>query len=215
MAKSFWIILQHNSKNSFSINYIEFRIPVIKKLMKEKRIYLTGFMTSGKSTIGPILANVLGMEFYDLDKVIENEEKQTIVEIFEKKGETYFRELEFGILKNLSEREGVVISLGGGTLTNSTNYDLLKSTGKIIYLKVSPNNLYKRLKNKIDRPLFRDLVLGEKNEEDFLERIKELLEKRRVYYEKADLIIETDLQPIGRTVDKIAKRISVMLNEKN
>jgi shikimate kinase len=183
--------------------------------MNEKRIYLTGFMTSGKSTIGPILANVLGMEFFDLDKMIENEEKQTIVEIFEKKGESYFRKLEFRILKNLSEQEGVVISLGGGTLTNRTNYDLLKSTGKIIYLKVSPNNLYKRLKNKIDRPLFRDLVLGEKKEEDFLERIKELLEKRRVYYEKADLIIETDLQPIGRTVDKIAKRISVMLNEKN
>jgi shikimate kinase len=183
--------------------------------MKEKRIYLTGFMTSGKSTIGPILANVLGLEFFDLDKVIESKEKQTIVEIFEKKGEAYFRELEFGILQNLSERAGVVISLGGGTLTNQTNFDLLKSTGKIIYLKVSPNNLYKRLKNKIDRPLFRDLVLGEKNEEDFLEKIKELLEKRRLYYEKADLIIDTDLQPLGRTVDKIAKRISVLINEKD
>ena len=55
--------------------------------MNEKRIYLTGFMTSGKSTLGPILANVLGMEFFDLDKEIEGKEKQTIVEIFEKKGE--------------------------------------------------------------------------------------------------------------------------------
>ena len=71
------------------------------------------------------------------------------------------------------------------------------------------------MKNKIDRPLIRDLVLGEKSEEDFLERIKELLEKRRMYYEKADLIIETDLQPLGKTVDKIAKRISVLFNEKN
>ncbi|MCX6169026.1 MAG: shikimate kinase [Ignavibacteriales bacterium] len=183
--------------------------------MNEKRIYLTGFMTSGKSTIGPILANVLGLEFFDLDKVIENEEKQTIVEIFEKKGEAYFRELEYAILHNLSEREGVVISLGGGTLTSQTNFDFLKSTGKIIYLKVSPNNLYKRLKNKVDRPLFRDLVLSEKNEEVFLEKIKELLEKRRMYYEKADLIIDTDLQPLGKTVDKIAKRISVLINEKD
>jgi len=183
--------------------------------MAEKRIYLTGFMTSGKSTIGPILANVLGMEFFDLDKVIEENEGNSIVEIFEKKGEAYFREIELETLKRLSVREKVVISLGGGTLTDRSNLELLKSTGKIIYLKVSPNNLYKRLKNKIDRPLFRDLVLGEKSEEDFLEKIKELLEKRRVYYEKADLIIDTDLQPLGKTVDQIAKRILVMFNEKN
>jgi shikimate kinase len=183
--------------------------------MKEIRIYLAGFMTSGKSTIGPILANVLGMDFYDLDKVIEGEEKQTIVEIFEKKGEAYFRNIELQKLRQLCELRSVVISLGGGTLTEKANYDLLKSTGKIIYLKVSPINLYKRLKNKIDRPLIRDLVLGEKSEEDFLEKIKELLEKRRIYYEKADLIIETDLQPLGKTVDKIAKRISVLFDEKN
>lgn len=183
--------------------------------MKERRIYLTGFMTSGKSTIGPILANVLGMDFFDLDKVIETEEKQTIVEIFEKKGESYFRKIELKKLQQLCEMKSVVISLGGGTLTESANFDLLKATGKIVYLKVSPLNLYKRLKNKIDRPLFRDLVLGEKSEEDFLEKIKDLLEKRRTYYEKADLIIETDLQPLGKTVDKIAKRISVLFDEKN
>lgn len=172
-------------------------------------------MTSGKSTIGPILANVLGMEFFDLDKVIEEKEENTIVEIFEKKGEAYFRQIELSTLKTLSERECVVISLGGGTLTEKSNLEFLKSKGKIIYLKVAPNNLYKRLKNKIDRPLFRDLVLGERSEEDFLEKIQELLEKRRVYYEKADLIIDTDLQPLGKTVDKIAKRILVMFDEKN
>jgi len=183
--------------------------------MNEKRIYLTGFMTSGKSTLGPILANVLGMEFFDLDKEIEEKEKQTIVEIFEKKGETYFREIEYRILQELSKRDTVVISLGGGTITNKINFDLLQSTGKIIYLKVSPNTLYKRLKNKIDRPLFRDLVLGEKSEEDFIVRIKELLEKRKEYYEKADLIVETDLQPIGRTVDKTVNKIMALFNEKN
>ena len=183
--------------------------------MNEKRIYLTGFMTSGKSTLGPILANVLGMEFFDLDKEIEEREKQTIVEIFEKEGESYFREVEYGILKNLSKKDCVVISLGGGTITNKINFDLLQSTGKIIYLKVSPNNLYKRLKNKIDRPLFRDLVLGEKSEEDFLEKIKELLERRKEYYEQADLIIETDMQPIGRTVDKTANKIMALFNEKS
>ncbi len=179
------------------------------------RIYLTGFMTSGKSTIGPILANVLGLNFFDLDKEIENEEKLSVVEIFEKKGELYFRNVESSVLEALSQKDNVIISLGGGTIANQKNYELLKQTGKIIYLKVLPGNLYKRLKNKIDRPLFRDLVLGEKEEEDFLDHIKELLEKRRKYYEKADLIIETDFQPIGRTVDLIAKKISYLFNEKN
>lgn len=183
--------------------------------MGEKRIYLTGFMTSGKSTIGPILANVLGLEFFDLDREIEREEKQTIVEIFEKKGESYFREVESRTLNRLSKNNAVVISLGGGTLVNKNNFDLLKSTGKIIYLKVSPDNLYKRLKNKIDRPLFRDLVLGEKKEEDFLNKIEYLLNKRRGYYEKADLIIETDSLPLGKTIDKIANKILALFNEKD
>lgn len=183
--------------------------------MSNRIVYLTGFMTSGKSTIGPILANVLGLEFYDLDKVIEEEEKQTIVEIFEKKGEDYFRELESVTLKRLSENNSAVISLGGGTITNKKNFDLLKKTGKIIYLKVSPDNLYKRLKNKIDRPLFKDLVLGENSEEDFMIKIKDMLEKRREYYEKADLVMETDSQPLGRTVDKLAKKINEFFDEKD
>ncbi len=178
-------------------------------------IYLTGFMTSGKSTIGPILANVLGMEFYDLDKKIEEEENQKIIEIFENKGESYFRKLESKVLKRLSDNKSAVISLGGGTITNKNNFDLLKKTGKIIYLKVSPGNLYRRLKNKIDRPLFKDMVLAENSEEDFMNKITEMLEKRREYYEKADLVIETDSQTLGKTVDKLAKKIDELFDEKD
>lgn len=183
--------------------------------MKDAVIYLTGFMTSGKSTIGPILANVLGLNYYDLDKEIEKEEKLTIVEIFEKKGETHFRMVESKILKGLSEQSGLIVSLGGGTITNKENVRLMRKTGKIIYLKVSPDNLYKRLKNKIDRPIFRDLVLGENSEDDFLNLIKELLDKRKGYYEKADLVVNTDFSPVGVTVDKIAKKITALFNENN
>lgn len=183
--------------------------------MKEKRIYLTGFMTSGKSTLGPILANVLGLEFFDLDREIEKQENLSVVEIFEQKGETYFREIETNLLKKLSLRNGIIISLGGGTIIHNDNFEIMKKSGKIIYLKVSPGNLYKRLKNKIDRPLFRDLVLDENPQEDFMDRIKELLDNRKVYYEKADLTINTDMSPIGITVDKIAKKILGLFNEKN
>ena len=183
--------------------------------MNEKRIYLTGFMTSGKSTIAPILANVLGFNFFDLDLEIEREEKSTVVEIFEQKGEKYFRELEAFVLKNLSTKGNVVVALGGGTIINEDNFYFLKNSGKIIYLKISPEILYRRLKNKINRPLFRDLVLEERPKEDFIQRINEILELRKKYYEKADIIIEPGDQPFGLIVDKIAKKILEMFNEGN
>ncbi|MEG8946565.1 shikimate kinase [Rosettibacter firmus] len=179
------------------------------------RIYLTGFMASGKSTIGPILSNVLGLDFYDLDQEIEEFEKSTIVEIFEKKGEPYFRNLESEILKKLTQKDNVVISLGGGTITFPDNYELMKNTGKIIYLKVSPEEIYKRLKNKTDRPLLREFVLGEASKEEFMKRINELLEKRKPFYEKADLIVDTSSNPIGVTIDTIAKKILRLFNEKD
>jgi len=176
------------------------------------RIYLTGFMTSGKSTIGPILANVLGYDFYDLDREIENIEKLTVVEIFEKHGEQYFREAESKILNELVKKDNLVISLGGGTIVNKNNFDMMKRTGKIIYLKVSPETLYKRLRHKTDRPIFKDLVLNNKNEKDFMKRISELMEKRKHFYELSDIIIDTELTPLGKTIDRIAKKI-IMLNK--
>ncbi|MFA3783750.1 shikimate kinase [Melioribacteraceae bacterium 4301-Me] len=183
--------------------------------IKEAKIYLTGFMTSGKSTIGPILANVLGLNFYDLDKEIERIENRTIVEIFQQKGEKYFRDLESRILSKLAMEKGVVISLGGGTIISPHNFVLMKKTGTIVYLRVSTETLYKRLKNKIDRPLFRDLVLSEKNEKEFLRRIEEVLNNRKKFYEQADIIIDSEDRPIGITVDELAKAIKESYNEKN
>ncbi|OGU54536.1 MAG: shikimate kinase [Ignavibacteria bacterium RBG_13_36_8] len=183
--------------------------------MKVSRLFLTGFMTSGKSTIGPILANVLGWDFFDLDKVIEKSECKSIVEIFENRGEDYFRTLETDTLMRLSKLEKVVISLGGGTIANEENFNIIKKSGKIVYLKVSPEILYKRLKYKIDRPLFRDLVLSDNSEEEFVSKIKEILTKRETFYNKADLVINTDISPVGITVDKLVKKISMMVYEKS
>lgn len=183
--------------------------------MKKTIIYLTGFMTSGKSTVGPILANVLGWDFYDLDKEIESREKLSVVEIFASKGEKYFRGIETETLKELSSGRNVVISLGGGTIAGEENFEILKSSGKIVYLKVSTDILYKRLKNKIDRPLFRDLTLGQSTEEDYKKKINEVLDTRSGYYEKADLIINTDTSRIGVTVDYLAKKVKGLLNEEN
>jgi len=175
--------------------------------MKKKIYYLTGFMASGKSTIGPILANTLGWNFFDLDKEVENQEGIKVVEIFDKKGESYFRKVETEFLMNLSEKHEAIISLGGGAIASEENFKIIKSSGKIIYLKSSPEMAYKRLRFKRDRPAF--IFEGEEipSKEQFLERINKLLDERKKYYEQADFIIDTDNQTVGKTVDIIAKYI--------
>jgi shikimate kinase len=158
---------------------------------------------------------VLGWDFYDLDNVIENEEGKTVVEIFEQNGEAYFRKIENERMLKLAENENVIISLGGGTISYKDNLKLLKSAGKIVYLKVKPAIIYKRIRNKIDRPLFRDLVLGENSEQDFLDKIESLMNERSGYYEQADIVINTDENPVGITVDNIVRIIKKMIYEKN
>lgn len=172
-------------------------------------------MTSGKSTIGPILANVLGWDFYDLDRVIEKNENQSIVDIFKEKGENYFRETETETLKKLSLVANTIVSLGGGTLSHQVNLDILTSTGLLIYLKTSSEMIYKRIKNKIDRPAFRDLVLNENPEEDFLHKIERMLSDREPFYSQAAITIDTDKTAIGITVDTIVKKIKKLTNDKN
>jgi len=181
--------------------------------MKKKIYYLTGFMAAGKSTIGPILANTLGWEFYDLDKEVEKKEGMKIIELFNQKGEEYFRKSETEILKELSDRNKVIISLGGGAIASDENFRIIKSSGKIIYLKSSPEIVYRRLRFKRDRPAF--IFEGEElpSEEQFLKRINELLDARKKYYEQCDFIIDTDSQKVGKTVDIIAKYINKDLSE--
>lgn len=175
--------------------------------MKKKIYYLTGFMAAGKSTIGPILANTLGWNFFDLDKEVENQEGMKVVEIFNKKGENYFRKVETELLKGFSEKDESIISLGGGAIASEENFNIIKSSGKIIYLKSSPEMAYKRLRFKRDRPAF--IFEGEEvpTQEEFLLRINKLLDARKGYYEQADFIIDNDNQAVGKTVDIIAKYI--------
>lgn len=165
-------------------------------------------MAAGKSTIGPILANTLGWEFFDLDREVEKKSGLKIVELFKQKGEDYFRKMETEILKELSLKDNVIISLGGGAIASEENFRIIKSSGKIIYLKSSPEMTYKRLRFKIDRPAF--VFEGEEvpSKEKFMERINELLESRKKYYEKSDFIVDTDFQTVGKTVDIIAKFIT-------
>jgi shikimate kinase len=175
--------------------------------MRKKIYYLTGFMAAGKSTIGPILANTLGWNFLDLDKVIEEEEAMKITEIFETKGEDYFRKKELEMLKATSKKNHLIVALGGGTIAYGKNLQLLKKTGRLIYLHSSPETAYKRLVYKRDRPAL--LFEGENlpTKEQFMERIESLMSARQEFYEKADYIIDTDAEAVGKTVDKLARII--------
>lgn len=162
-------------------------------------------MGSGKSTVGPILANTLGWQFYDLDTVIEKKSDKTVKEIFELYGENHFRNIETETLIELSVKDKVIVALGGGTIASDKNISILKQTGIIIYLKMSPQSALLRLKFKRNRPvLFTDLEENFSNE-DLLKRISELYEKRKIYYDQSDIVIDTDGIPVGRTIDKLAR----------
>jgi shikimate kinase len=176
--------------------------------MRRKNIfYLAGFMASGKSTIGPIVANILGWNFFDLDKEIEKREKRKITKIFEEDGEDYFRRKETEILKKISEGENLIISLGGGTLIIRENREFIKKYGNLIFLSTSPEVAYRRLKHKRDRPI----LLADNNEEAAenvaMERIESLMKERMKNYQKADYCIDTDKESIGTTADKISRII--------
>lgn len=176
--------------------------------MNQNVIYLNGFMAAGKSTIGPILANTLGWNFYDLDRIIEEELGKKIIDIFNDEGEKYFREKETETLIKLSGNSESIISLGGGTSSYGANMEILKKSGKIIYLKASPEALYLRLRNKTDRPIFNNLASSANKQEELKLKIKQLLNQREPYYNQADIIIDTDELSLGKAVDKIAKLIN-------
>ncbi|MFI5252334.1 MAG: shikimate kinase [Bacteroidota bacterium] len=178
---------------------------------KHRLIYLTGFMASGKSTIGPILANCLGFNHIDLDAELVKISGKTIRAYFIENGETAFRELEFKKLKEISAWDGYVVSLGGGTILWGENIQLIKSTGFLIYLKSNPQQLFRRLRHKNDRPTLQTASGESLSDEELLSRIETLLDKRESCYAQADLVVPTDLKPVGRTVDQIVKMLKNVL----
>ncbi len=108
-----------------------------KDRQKKSLIYLAGFMGSGKSTIGPILANSLGFEFVDIDKLVEQKAGKRIVDIFAAEGEQTFRAFEQMSLKEVAARSHCVVSLGGGSIANEENFHLIRESGIIVYLQLS------------------------------------------------------------------------------
>jgi shikimate kinase len=179
---------------------------------KKSLIYLTGFMGSGKSTIAPILANTIGYKFLDIDKAIEEETGKRVSEIFSDEGEAYFRGAERRILASASADNHLVVSLGGGTITNPANLSLVKSSGILVFLKTDTEQIFQRVKYKEDRPLLKSADGTRLTDEELLSRVKELLAAREPFYSQADIVIETGGQRVGITVDQIVRRLSVLID---
>ena len=179
--------------------------------LKKNLIYLTGFMGSGKSTIAPILASTIGYSFLDIDKEIEQRTGKKVTDIFTDHGEEYFRIIERDLLEKASNEQHSVISLGGGTIANATNLTIVKNSGILVYLKVSIEQMFQRLKHKTDRPLLKDEQGIRLNESELRERIIAIFQAREPFYSQADIIIETGTNRVGITVDEIVRRITPLI----
>ena len=152
-------------------------------MLNYQRIYIIGFMGSGKTTAGKKLASLLGWSFVDLDKEIEEYSGKTIPEIFSQNGEDHFRKVESSVLKNFKNETNIVVSTGGGTPCNGDNMNYMLKTGLTIYLKLTPGQLKSRLvEAKAERPLIKDL-----NNNELLRFIEDKLSIREKWYNLAEI----------------------------
>lgn len=166
------------------------------------RIILIGFMGVGKTTVGKIIAKELNMDFIDMDDEIEKKEKSTITKIFEKQGETYFRNLETQVLKELMLEDNVVISTGGGIVTKEENYKILKGEKMVIYLDANCHTIIKHLSNETNqRPLL-------KNSLDLKKTISDLLNKR---IERYNSISNIKIDVNNKNIEEVISQILVYI----
>ncbi len=175
--------------------------------MKDNLI-LIGYMGCGKSSVGVKLSYRLKRTLIDTDKWIEKKQNMTVSEIFASKGEEAFRRMETDCLKELLEcADKQIISVGGGLPVKEENHGLLKQLGRVIYLKVTPEAVYERLKGDTTRPLLQV--------EDPMKKIREMLDIRGPIYEKcADMIIEVSEKSFTRILEEIEEKLSLPVTDR-
>lgn len=172
-----------------------------KKEGKQKNIYLIGFMGCGKSTVSNYLHEEYKRKQIEMDEEIQREEGMSISQIFEQKGEAYFRALETKLLHRLREEENYVVSCGGGVPMREENVKEMKKNGKVILLLAKPETIYERVKDCHDRPLLE----GNMN----VEYIKGLMEQRNEKYQAAaDVCVHTDEREISEICREIMEYVS-------
>lgn len=168
--------------------------------MKKKNIILIGFMGTGKTVTGRILAERTGMELVDMDSLIEARQKKTIPEIFAQDGEPAFRRMEREMVQELAMRNGLIISTGGGIVLNPDNLADFEKTGLVVCLTASPETIFLRLEKDTTRPL----LSGDKKEQ-----IETLLKRRQPLYGAIALQIDGDRLGPEECADAILKLYSL------
>jgi shikimate kinase len=154
--------------------------------MGKQNIILVGFMGTGKTTVGRLLAEQTGMPLVDMDAMIEERAGKSINEIFAEDGETHFRTLERAMVRELSAQSGQIVSTGGGIVLNPDNIADFEQTGLVVCLLASAETVLERVRHDTTRPL----LAGDKEA-----KILQLLESRKPFYESITHKIDTNGRP--------------------
>ena len=165
-------------------------------MKSNKNIVLLGMMGSGKSTIGYLLSNKINSDFYDIDKIIEEEEGLKITEIFENKGENYFRKIEEKICLKILKFNKKIISLGGGSFLNNKIREEIQNNHVSFWLNWNTSTIIRRIKKNKNRPILKGMSENE---------INKLIMKRKKIYEKAHLKINCENLSKNEITNKIIK----------
>jgi shikimate kinase len=175
--------------------------------MLPTRIYLTGFMGSGKSTVGPLLARALGYRFLDLDTAIVQQAGQPIPQLFSEEGEAGFRQRETEALRSTGQQDRMVIALGGGALTFEHNLQWARENGLVLYLRVPADGLVRRLLHSgTERPLLADDPEA-RNPEVLQRKVEDLLARREPFYTRAHITVEAGGKSVSETVIAVLSAI--------
>ena len=173
-----------------------------------RSIVLVGHMGSGKTNVGRLLAQTLQLEFVDSDKIIEDVAGISIVDIFDLYGEAEFRQLELReIAKLLDQHPAQIISVGGGAFVQPDCHDIIKAKGLSIWLQARPETLVSRMSNISSRPLLKD--------KDPLHVLRQLSEQRDPFFEKADLIVNTDGLELSDSANKVFDHVTQYLKQQS
>ncbi len=166
----------------------------------KQNIFLVGLMGAGKSTVGKQLARRMKLDFYDSDRVIVERTGVPVATIFEIEGEQGFRDRETQVLEELSGYSGCVIATGGGSLTRPENVEIIKNSGKVVYLRASAEKLYSRIKHDKVRPLMQS--------DNPLQTLRDLLAAREsTYLGSSDIVIRTANQKVGVILHRIEQAL--------
>ncbi|MBI3617325.1 MAG: shikimate kinase [Candidatus Omnitrophica bacterium] len=156
-------------------------------------------MASGKTVVSNRLGELLKREVVSIDSIIEKKERKEILEIFDEFGEAYFRKAEKEVIREVSQKENIIIDCGGGVVLDKENIDNLSQNGVIFLLSASPTLIYARIKGKKNRPVL--------NVKGPLERIKELMRFRQPLYAHADYKIKVDKKTVQQVCEEIMAKL--------